>query len=298
MRHRFERTRSAWWTLFILAAALPAWPASPDAEVEALQMPAWIIRDGVRAPLAVGAQLRSGDQIVTGREARVLLRLAEGSMVKLGENARFSLDGIEGPGASDLFTATLGVLEGAFRFTTAPEDKRERRREVKVRFATLTVEIKGTDLWGKSSGERDIVALLEGRISVSRNGEPPIQMQQPGTYIEAPRDAATKSPAKLPPEVLARLAAETELKPGGGVARKSGRWRVYAARTASQDEALEVYDRLRAAGYPASIDPQTRDGDTLYQVRVSGLLSQSDGVVVAVKLRAELGLKDVSVSLQ
>jgi len=39
------------------------------------------------------------------------------------------------------------------------------------------------------------------------------------------------------------------------------------------------------------------DGKTVYRVRISGLLGESDGTVVAVKLKVELGLEDVSVSL-
>src|SRR5262245_15552367 len=65
--------------------------AAPNAEVEAVQMPAWIERDGQRSPLEVGALLRNDDQIETGAAARVLLRLSDGSTVRLGENARFRL---------------------------------------------------------------------------------------------------------------------------------------------------------------------------------------------------------------
>ena len=55
-------------------------------------MPAWLTRDGKRQPLALGAQLKNGDIITTGEGSRVLLRLGEGSVVKLGENARFDLN--------------------------------------------------------------------------------------------------------------------------------------------------------------------------------------------------------------
>ena len=98
-------------------------------------------------------------------------------------------------------------------------------------------------------------------------------------------------------EQLGLFAAETEIAPGQGALGKGGRWRVYAARASSQSEALAVYERVREAGFPATIDPVLADGKTVYRVRISGLLSETDGTVVAVKLKAELGLKDVSVSL-
>jgi hypothetical protein len=38
-------------------------------------------------------------------------------------------------------------------------------------------------------------------------------------------------------------------------------------------------------------------GQQIYQVRIVGILSEADGVAMAVKLRVQLGLRDVQVSL-
>src|SRR5689334_23302025 len=99
-----------------------AYAAASDAEVQALQMPAWLTRGGKRVPLEIGAPLRTGDTITTGNGSRVVLRLAEGSTVKLGENARFELVEMmqERDHNRDTFKGTLAVRQGAFRFTTAP----------------------------------------------------------------------------------------------------------------------------------------------------------------------------------
>jgi hypothetical protein len=288
---------------FVALAALLLGPslaagAVPDAEVEAVLAPAWLVRDGKRLPLGLARQLKNGDQILTGAEARVRLRLADGSAVKLGENARFTLDGmLQKRDGTRLYTAALGVVEGAFRFTTSLVYKFGGRRDVKVKFATVTAGIRGTDLWGKSTGEREIVALIEGKITLTRPGDRPVTMERPSTVYQATRDAAAPTVSALPADLLAKYAAETEMAPGAGEARKGGTWRLYAARTTSQNEALSVYDRLQDAGYDASIRPVTSDGETVYQVRIVGLLSEADGIALAVKLRVQLGLQDVSVSL-
>jgi hypothetical protein len=284
--------------LLLAAAALPALAAPPDAEVEALQMPAWLTRDGQRTPLAPGARLRNGDRIDTGAGSRALLRLPDGSLVKLGEKARFSLDGVSGARRADgLFKATLNVLQGAFRFTTTALYKFRGRREVEVRFPTVTAGIRGTDLWGKATADREIVALIEGRITVTRRGTPPLDLDQPRSLYQALRNAGVLPVEQISDEALAVYAAETEIAPGQGAAAKGGKWRVYAARVRTQDEALAVYDRLREAGYPATIHPTQKEGTTVYQVRIGGLLSEADGVAVAIRLKSELGLTDVSVSL-
>jgi len=282
--------------LALLAA--PAAVAAPAAEIEALQMPAWLVRDGKRTPLAPGAQLREGDHIDTGAGARALLRLSDGSMVKLGEKARFSLDGVTGWRccAEGVFKATMSVIEGAFRFTTTALYKFRGKRDIEVRFPTVTAGIRGTDLWGKATPEREVVALIEGKITLTRRGAQPLIMDQPKSLFQALKDAGVLPVEPIADDALERYAAETEIAPGQGAAGKAGRWRVYAARTRTQGDALAVYDRLREAGYPAAIQPTQKDGTTVYQVRITGLLSEADGVAVAIKLKAELGLTDVSVS--
>ena len=62
--------------------AKPA-PVAPlaAATVEGVQLPAWVERgpNGVRQPLAPGAVLGSQDNVLTGPNARLLLRMADGS---------------------------------------------------------------------------------------------------------------------------------------------------------------------------------------------------------------------------
>src|SRR2546428_443781 len=90
--------------------------AQAAASVEGVQMPAWVERNGRRAPLLPGMALQAGDQIFTGAGSRAFLRLSEGSIVKLGENGTLRLTELNR--GQEIFKATLGVLQGAFRFTT------------------------------------------------------------------------------------------------------------------------------------------------------------------------------------
>ena len=60
--------------LLLLLLACSGYAASPDGTVEVLQMPSWVERDGKRRAARVGMTLRDGDQVRTGRSARVVLR--------------------------------------------------------------------------------------------------------------------------------------------------------------------------------------------------------------------------------
>jgi hypothetical protein len=282
-----------------LAPVTPARAAVLDAEVEALQMPAWLTRGGKRVPLELGAQLKNGDTITTGEGSRVLLRMAEGSTVKLGENARFDLnDMAQGRERNqNTFKANLGVRQGAFRFTTAPEDKIRAKREIDVQFVTVTASIVGTDIWGKSGIERELVALVDGEVTVKRKGEPAVTMNEAKSVYIAPTDAPSRPVSSITLAQLNAFAQETEMQAGGGGAGRAGNWKVYAARTPSQEEAVAVYEQLRDAGFAAAVQQAFSGGKQIYQVRIAGLLSEADGVAVAAKLRIQLRLQNVSVSL-
>jgi hypothetical protein len=231
--------------LVALVAAAAA--HAETATVEAVQFPAWLVRVGASVPLTPGTRLQPRDQLRTGDNARVRIRMAEGSAVKLGERARFVIEVAED---RNVFRAGLAVLEGAFRFTT--DALANRKRNVSIKAKSVTVGIRGTDLWGKSTGDRDLVCLLEGRISVGAEGHPQVTLDKPLDFYQKPRDGAP-SVASVDQKQLAEWAADTELSADGAAATPQGRWRVVAAVKPGRDAALALRGRLRAAGYPAEI---------------------------------------------
>jgi hypothetical protein len=291
--------KSLWKVMFAALLAVAALPvqAAPAAVVEGVQMPAWVERAEVgamrRYPLTPGAELRGGDEVRTGSGARLYIKLAEGSLVKLGENASLRILELA-PDRGGLFRAALNVLEGAFRFTTDLLAK-ERRRDVSIRVATVTAGIRGTDLWGKSAPEREIVCLIEGRIEVGAEGETPVLMDQPRQFYQRLK-GETQPVGLVDATQLAQWARETEIAEGRGAARSGGKWKVTLARAATQGGALEVYDRLRDAGYAAEIYPvKAKDGHD-YLVRISRLATQADAEALAERLRGTAGVEAPTVS--
>jgi hypothetical protein len=292
-----KRTLGVVFAALLACAALQA-AAAPAAVVEGVQMPAWVERavaGGLRRiAIAPGMELRGGDEVKTGAGSRVYLKLAEGSLVKLGENA--SLRVLElSPDRGGFFKAALNVLEGAFRFTTDALAK-ERRRDVSIRVATVTAGIRGTDLWGKSDREdRQIVCLIEGRIEVGAEGEVPVTMDQERQFYR--REKGTTAPIGfVEPAQLVQWAQQTEIADGQGAARAGGKWRVNLATALSQNEALDVYSQLRTAGYAAEIHPGKAGEKRAYRVRISRLPSKADAEALAAQLRGMHGVGEPSVS--
>ncbi|HEX9450909.1 MAG TPA: SPOR domain-containing protein [Burkholderiales bacterium] len=274
--------RAGLFVVLFLAAGLLQ--AAPDAVVEGIQLPAWVTRDGKRQPLAIGTELKSNDEVSTGDSSRLLLRLGDGSMVKLGENGKLQLSDLAQKRKEGFLAATLKVLEGAFRFTTEAAMKTRGRRDITVQFPTVTAGIRGTDIWGKNLGDKEVVVLIEGKITVTRAGDQPVEMKDPLTYLQAPKTGAATVEAVVM-EQLKAWAAETEIADGTGALRKGGRWKLYLGSYQQQLEALSLYDSLRREGYPVRIQPQQADGGQLYRLRLAGFSSEQEANALGARLK-------------
>ncbi len=268
--------------------------AAASAIVEAVQSPAWIERDGKTIPVAPGMRLEDHDQVRTGGNSRILLRMPEGSTVKLGENARYRIDVQQRKG--NLYTAAMNVFEGAFRFTTNVLAQYRGKRDVRIQFPTVTAGIRGTDVWGKSASDREIVCLIEGQVEVERGQDKPITLDQPMLFYIAPKGQAALPVAPVPPEQLKEWSAETEIQAGRGASRRGGRWNVMLASVESQSDALNVYDAVRAAGYPAEIRPRLADGKRLYDVQLRQLPSRAEAQALADAVQGKYGVSEAKVS--
>ena len=283
---------------FALMGALAAQAAqpAPAAVVEGVQMPAWVERgDGRKVPLAPGMELKAGEQVRTGPNSRLLLKMAEGSLVKLGENGLLRMDELK-PDEGGVFKAALRVVEGAFRFTTDVLMK-NRRRAVNITVATVTAGIRGTDLWGKSdAADRQIVCLIEGAIEVGAPGETPVLMDQPRQFYQ--RNQGKTAPIGFVDEKqLRQWALETEIATGHGAARRGGKWKVVLVSADTQQAALAVYDQVRAEGYAAQIRPEKAGDKLVYHVRLTGLPSKAEAEALAAQLKGKTGVVEPTVSM-
>jgi hypothetical protein len=281
----------------VALGAAPAFGAAA-ALVDGVQMPAWVERNVVgnvqRTPLAAGMELKAGDTLKTGAGARVYVKLAEGSLVQLGENASLQLQELQ-PQKDGIFKAALNMLEGAFRFTTEAVAKK-RRREVTIAVRTVTAGIRGTDLWGRSTEERQIVCLIEGAIEVGAQGEQAVKMDQPLQFYQ--REKGKTAPVGfVSAGQLKQWAAETAIEKGRGAARRGGAWTVTLASADNQAAALAVYDQLRVNGYAAEIRPEKAEKGTVYHVRIGGLPSKADAEALASQLRGKMGVTEPKVSM-
>ncbi|HZX30177.1 MAG TPA: FecR family protein [Rhodocyclaceae bacterium] len=277
-----------------LAAGVLAWAgvaqAAGYAVVDAVQAPAWVERGESRQPLAPGMELRNHDRLVTGAGARAVVQLADGSAVKLGENAQMGVNAL-GKREGGVFTAAFDVAKGAFRLTTDIFRKYQTRRAINIRAGTVTAGVRGTDLWGKSDSEKDLICLLEGRIVVSHPQGEATELSEPLQYYAAAKGEAPGPVSFIDQEQLMAWAAQTELQDGVGTAKRGGRWAVTLTTAESQAAALEVYDRAVASGVAPKIRPvKGSDESYRYELSVRQIASEAQARQVAERLARELDI--------
>jgi hypothetical protein len=265
--------------------------AQVAAMVEGVQMPAWIERGGVRSPLLPGMELKAGDKVITGGDSRAVIKLSEGSLVKLGANGQLRF--VELNATQQLFKGVFDVLEGAFRFTTDVAGK-NRKREVSIRASQVTTGIRGTDVWGRSRAGNEIVCLIEGAVEVVAQGESPVRLDQALQFYRR-IDGQTQPVGTVQKSQLEQWSAETDFERGKGVARAGGRVTLELGRFDSRTAAIGVREEVRKAGYPAVMTPIRGKQQTTYVVRIRQLASRAAANALAEQLRGKYGVTDPKV---
>jgi len=279
-------------TVALLAVLGPtATGAAAPAAMEQLQPPAWLVRDGDTRVLRPDERLQAGDTIRTGARARLRIGLAEGSDVKMGSNARAEIPRLAAPeSAGGVFELVADIARGAFRFTTG-EVGSDRKRDVEISVGQVTAGIRGTDIWGKATPERDFIVLLEGEIE-AQSGDTQARLDQPRTAFIQPRDDQPKPQARLPQAKIQRFAKQTEPVPERGILGPDGDWRVLLDSLQDQARARSARGRYREAGYPVDLATVEVDGQRWHRLELSGAISEQAATALARELEGEFNVRE------
>jgi hypothetical protein len=265
--------------------------ATSSTVVEAIQLPAWVERNGQRRAAEPGVQLRATDKAITAGNARMLLRMSDRSVIKLGENTEFLIETLtvrqpQAAGPSEL-SATLRLVTGVFRYATDYSSKAlGNKRELNLKMATATVGIRGTDFWSMTDAEHDAVCMFEGKVEVVRDNKPGIMLDKPGAFWVVFTGEPEKPAGQATPDQLAKFIGQAEMQPGQGIVLQGGRWRTVAGLMPSGGQANALRTRLQTAGYPA--DVLAKDGK--FEVRINQLATREDAEAVLKQLQANAAL--------
>jgi hypothetical protein len=155
--------------------------------VETLQGKATVEAGGVRQALGPGAVIRLGDVIETAADAKLAVRLNDGTALNLGPNARFAVDRFAFDPAARKGEFVGRALQGGFFFVggrteSMPDSK------VEIRSPHALLGVRGTAFFaGPIDGEYGVF-VREGRVAVGAGGETLPLGAGEGTMIKAPGD--------------------------------------------------------------------------------------------------------------
>ncbi len=300
------RRRMLFATALLLGAAAlwpglrPAHAANAATVVEAVQLPAWVERSGQRRPAQPGQLLRNGDKAVTDNGARMLLRMPDRSVIKLGEATQLRIDTLverqQTAAGSTYIKAGLRLITGVFRYATDYTSKAlGHQRELSLQLTTATVGIRGTDFWAMTDPEHDAVCLFDGQVAVERSDRPEIDLAKPGAFWVVFTGQPEQPAGQATPDQLAKFIDQAEMKPGQGIMLQGGRWRTVVGLYASASQAGALRERLREAGFPAEM--VLKNGR--YELRINQLATEADAQAVLERLRAvpEWGVREGRVAL-
>lgn len=271
--------------LVLLSVLTPFTYAATAGKVTGLQFPTWVERGDQVIPLTPGQMVEEGDVIHTGEQGKLLLRMNDGSDIKLGNNSNIDIKTVSNstPENENIFGLALNVLKGVFRFTTSTVAKKQ-RRNVAISFGTVTAGIRGTDIWGRTNQEKDLVCLLEGKIDVSHPQSETIRLDEPLQYYDALKGEPGALKGKVDAPQVQKWANLTDLDVGQGVMSEDGQWSVVVMSLENIEHANAFQQSLNSKGYPAIVKTSESQGQTYHRVMIQQLTTYKDAKSAQSKL--------------
>ena len=186
------------WSLFAvlsISAARAAEPAVAGTVIH-LEGVAFVNHLETSGNLSPGAQIRVGDHVVTGHNARVGLRMIDGAVLSLGADTEFAVNDYRYQEQAGQGTARLELLKGVFRAVTGAIGKLK-ERDFKVKTSVGTIGIRGTDFWGGFYFSQALdVALLGGKGIYIENAAGVVEVTEAGEGVTVHSDNVLPLPPK------------------------------------------------------------------------------------------------------
>ena len=115
-----------------------------------------------------GMELLKGDEIITHKKSRVQVMLQDDTVVTIGQNSSFGFEDFAFDGTKNS-KLSMKATRGFFRSVTGKLGKVAPER-FKVKTASATIGIRGTDFSGNIIGEAQTFVCYSGAISVEFDG--------------------------------------------------------------------------------------------------------------------------------
>jgi hypothetical protein len=188
-------------SLLLVLALVSSPPVAAAAEVAGVvsrvQGSATATSAGASRPLTADGEVFAGDQIATGKDSRLEVRMADGAVITLGDGSVFTIGAAEPEKRGRVY----GLFRGVF-LAVSGKLADGRTSNLTILTPVASVGIRGTSFWGSQSPELFQIVLLEGTgvVVESAGRRVVLTKRESGTRVEAGR--APTSPTQWSGERL------------------------------------------------------------------------------------------------
>ncbi|MEM8993811.1 MAG: FecR family protein [Acidobacteriota bacterium] len=178
--------RGTRWGLWALAALMvlgvgvgqilvrEMWHSGPSATVKTVDGQLFRVERSAHVPLEVGAEIREGEVIRSGRDGGAVVALADGSLVELDTRSELSID-----------ESRKGTTLDLSRGNVIVEAAKQRSRHLYVQTNDCLVSVTGT-IFSVSHGTKGSrVSVIEGEVRVDHSGREDVLL--PGDQVTTHR---------------------------------------------------------------------------------------------------------------
>jgi hypothetical protein len=152
------------------------------------------VSNGMRM-LEGGEEINSDDLLVTFHDARLEVKLNDGTSFVMGQLGRFIVEDFQYAPGKNGNKAAFNFLQGVFKMAAggiASEDK----TAFTVKTPVATIGIRGTEFWGGEIDGEFSVLVLKGKVVVE-NAAGSVEVPE-GQGVSIPKDAAPQAPSAWP----------------------------------------------------------------------------------------------------
>lgn len=195
------------WLLLARAAL-----ADPAGSVVGVSGDCAVESGGKRTALALGATLQVGDTVDVGADARLKLRMADGSILSVASGTKMTVTAYSVNAAGQRQGATLSMPQGLLHAVVAPVDP---PAKFEVDTAVGTAAVRSTDWLIEATATSEEVSVLTGAVAVTSKatGHSILVPPNRGTRVESGRDPSP--PHFVSREAFGRLLGRTAERPHG-----------------------------------------------------------------------------------
>ena len=182
--------------VFSLSCAITA-EARPVGQITRIVGNVTVEEKAISDNSALGLPLHSGDKISTGANARLELKLRDGSVITLGENTQFRIQKYNYSPRRGIGQALFDLVKGVFRAVSGAISH-VRKPVFEVHTTHGMIGIRGTDFWGGFHfGNELSVLLFNGRGVYVRNMAGMVELTQIGEGTNVKSQTIAPEPVRI-----------------------------------------------------------------------------------------------------